>query len=115
MIDPVARVRHVIYVITKQNGGRSLADQLNFCTREGYLTGQSASSPYLSLPYQKQFALFHVRFKETQTCVGFPSTSAELWGPLTLKILLDEITLETYDRLRNTLKNYLLVSVAEFV
>ena len=115
MIDPVARVRHVIYVITKQNGGRSLADQLNFVHTGGIPHGTKASSPYFSLPYQKQFALFHVRFKETQTCVGFPSTSAELWGSLTLKILLDEITLETYDRLRNTLKNYLLVYVAEFV
>ena len=46
----------------------------------------------------------------------FISISAEPWEPLSLKILLDEITLEAYDQaLRNTLQNYLLVSVAEFV
>ena len=46
----------------------------------------------------KPFALFHVTFRETQKCVGFLSISAETWWPLSLKILLDEITLETYDR-----------------
>ena len=79
----------------------------NFCTREGYLTGQSAS--FSALMSCVHFTLFHVTFRE------FLSISAEPWGPLSLKILFDEITLQTYDRLRNNLKNYLLVSVAEFV
>ena len=48
--------------------------------------------------YHKHFALFHFKFRGTQKCVGFLSISAEPWGPLSLKILLDEITLEAYDR-----------------
>ena len=109
----------------------------NFCTREGYLTGQNPVilRAYVFV-YHKHFALFHVRrhslclclcipqtlcavshqvsfsmlmslritntlrvkFRETQKCVGCLSISAKPWEPLSLKILLDEITLVTYDR-----------------
>ena len=55
-------------------------------------------SPRLCLCVPQTLCTVHVRFTETQKCVGFLSISAEPWGPLSLKILLDEITLETYDR-----------------
>ena len=88
---------------------------INFCTREGYLTEQNASFSALMSCVPQTLSAVSSQVQRNQKCVGFLSISAELWGPLSLKVLLDEITLETYDRLRNTLKNYLLVSVAEFV
>ena len=73
--------------------------QFNLIFAHGRDTSRDKTRHSLRLP--QTLCAVHVTFRETHKCVGFLSISAEPWEPLSLKILLDEITLETYDRLRN--------------
>ena len=52
----------------------------------------------MTIAYHKHFALFHVRFRETLGLLDFYQFQPILGSPCRMKILLDEITLETYDR-----------------
>ena len=52
-----------------------------------------SKGPPLPVKNDTSLALFHVRFRAAQKCVGFLSISVK-----TLKILLDEISLDIYDR-----------------